>query len=62
MGDILFPTLELGESSSLIFDFTNTPELTVKYRKHFKVHSSSLIDSTTIGDKTSFVSNAAAGD
>lgn len=54
MVSILFPQLTMRGASSLVFDFDNTAELTIKYITTFAVEQVSKIDVTKISKHTRF--------
>lgn len=54
MPSVLFPQLTMRDASSLVFDFDNTAELTIKYVTNFAVDQVSKIDVTKISKHTRF--------
>ena len=57
INSFMFPTLTMEANSRMKFRIP-IPILTVKYRKHFVVHPSTIIDFTDITQKVEFVSTS----
>jgi hypothetical protein len=53
ISSIMFPTLSMKPNTKLIFDI-NVPNLTIKYRQHFVVDPSTVIDLTRITNEVKF--------
>jgi hypothetical protein len=53
---ILFPTLEMFSNTRMIFDIDNVNQFTLKFRNHFAVDKTNLLDFTKIGNQVQFQS------
>ena len=59
---ILFPTLQMFQNTKISFDLTSVDNFVLKYRNHFSVHETTILDFTKIKQSTQIQSIAAAGD
>lgn len=57
ISSFMFPTLTMEAKSQMRFNIP-IPTLTLKYRKHFVVHPTTVIDFTPITQKVEFVSTS----
>ena len=56
LSSILFPSLIMYENTALFFNVTNTSEMTIKYRSHFTVDNSTVVNTTMATRGTIFQS------
>jgi hypothetical protein len=56
VNEILFPSLQMLPYSNITFDFNKAASITVKYRRHFSVDATSILDFTKISHSTVFKS------
>lgn len=62
VNSILFPTLQMFENTKILFDLTSVDNFVLKYRNHFSVHESTILDFTKIKQSVQIQSIAAIGD